>query len=177
MNHQDVPPNVSMLPDRGRVPVRTGIQGTLALDLEPLLDPPSVGTARRTPRSAPGVDVVAVDLRARRELEKWAHRYCQAAVEIAGGDRPSSQLNRWTVAEVLSDLARRAHLITLAAARGTGRSRIHIRPQVRSVHACFVNPRVAEVCAHVRYGHRGRAVAARFERRADRWVCTALEFA
>jgi hypothetical protein len=30
---------------------------------------------------------------------------------------------------------------------------------------------------HVRYGHRSRAVAARFELVRDRWQITALEFA
>jgi hypothetical protein len=40
-----------------------------------------------------------------------------------------------------------------------------------------VSSDVAEVGAHVRYYHRSRAVAARFERHRDRWVCTALEFA
>lgn len=178
--------NVSVLRARTAAPVRSDLQGTLALELEPLLDPPpavrTTGTGRRSasrgtgPAAGPGADVLPIDLRVRRELERWAHRYCQAAVEIAGGDRPSSQLSRWTTGEVMGDLSRRAHLISHAARTG-GRSRVHLRPQVRSVHACFVNPRTAEVSAHVRYGRRSRAVAARFERRADRWVCTALEFA
>jgi len=64
-----------------RVPIAT-VQGTLALDLQPHLEPPP-------PRGAPlGRDEAEVDL--------WARRFAQAAVEIVGGDRPVSQLLRWT---------------------------------------------------------------------------------
>ncbi|GAB3088876.1 hypothetical protein GCM10027215_38110 [Nocardioides zeae] len=159
-------------------PVRDAVQGTLALDLVPVLDPPPPAPARTGPAVAgPGADVVRVDLRRRRRLESWAHRYVQAAVEIAGGDRPASQLLRWTAAPVHTDLARRGHLVARANVQGGGRAREIVRPQVRSVHAGFVAEDVAEISAHVRYGQRSRAVAARFELRARRWICTALEFA
>lgn len=170
----------SVVPLAGRrptSPVREAVQGTLALDLAPVLDPPAPARPRTDPAvSGPGADVVPVDLRRRRRLESWAHRYVQAAVEIAGGDRPASQLLRWTAAPVHTDLARRGHLVARASVRGGGRCDV-VRPQVRSVHAGFVAHDVAEVSAHVRYGRRSRAVAARFELRAERWVCTALEFA
>jgi hypothetical protein len=45
------------------------------------------------------------------------------------------------------------------------------------VHTSFVSPVVVEAMARIRYGTRSRALAARFERRQDRWICTALEFA
>jgi hypothetical protein len=48
---------------------------------------------------------------------------------------------------------------------------------VVSVHASFVSPTVVEANARVRYGPRSRALALRFEKRRDRWVCTAMEFA
>jgi hypothetical protein len=48
---------------------------------------------------------------------------------------------------------------------------------VVGVRTCFVDDGIVEAGLHVRYGRRSRAVAARFERRAGRWVCTALEFA
>lgn len=171
--------DVTPLTPRRPVPVRGAVQGTLALDLEQLLDPPTPPEVDLPAGAAgPGCDVVPVDLRARRDLERWARRFCQAAVEIAGGDRPPVQLSRWTSAAVLGDLSRRAQLVGQASVRGgLGRSRETIRPQVRSVHAGFLSATCAEVSAHVRYGRRSRAVAARFERRADRWVCTALEFA
>jgi hypothetical protein len=158
-----------------RLPTPVGsIQGTLALDLEPLLDPPQ-------PAPAPagvGGDVVAIEHALRIRLQQWAHRYVQAAVEIVGGDRPASQLLRWTSRPVYDDLARRAHLVALAAGRRPGQGGIQsIRPQVVGVRTSFLAPDVAETSAHVRYGERSRAVALRFEWRADRWQCTALEFA
>jgi hypothetical protein len=45
------------------------------------------------------------------------------------------------------------------------------------VHASFLGPELVETCVRIRYGERSRAVAARFERRRGRWLCTALEFA
>ncbi|MDT9594912.1 Rv3235 family protein [Nocardioides zeae] len=177
----------ALRPRRPGVPVQPVLQGTLALDIAPLLDPPPAPVTPDPPGpTGPGADVEPVDLRHRRSLEQWAHRFCQAAVEIAGGDRPATQLGRWTSGSVLDDLARRAHLVGQASLRGGwGRTRSLVRPQVHSVHACFVSPAVAEVSAHVRYGRRSRAVAARFEMRTAtrgragevRWLCTALEFA
>jgi hypothetical protein len=35
---------------------------------------------------------------------------------------------------------------------------------------------VVEAGVHVRYGERSRALAARFERIEQRWICTALDF-
>ena len=138
-------------------------QGTLALDLQPRLEPPS---------PAPG------DLRRRREVDAWAHRFVQAAVEIVGGDRPPSQLVRHTSRDVYADLERRAQLVARAGGHVPGAARVQpVRPRVLSVRSGFPSERTAEVSVHLRYGVRSRAVAARFERRAHRWVCTALEFA
>lgn len=150
-----------VVPLRLPVPVAT-TQGTLALDLQPRLEPP----------------VATVDLRRRREVEGWAHRYVQAAVEIIGGDRPGSQLVRHSSREVYADLERRALLVARAGGHAPGVARTQpVRPRVLSVHPCFVAADVAETSVHVRYGERSRAVAARFERRAGRWLCTALDFA
>ena len=145
-----------------RVPLAP-FQGTLALDLQPHLEPPG-------PRGeALGDDRAAV--------ERWAHRFAQAAVEIVGGDRPVAQLLRWTSGEVYQDLHRRALLAARAGGRQPGAARVQpVRPQVRSVHTRFVASGVAESSIHVRYGERGRAVAARFEERRGRWLCTALDF-
>jgi Family of unknown function (DUF6459) len=155
------------------VPVAS-VQGTLALDLHPQHDPPELLPAQG--RSSG--DVVAIDHRARTRLEQWAHRYAQAAVEIVGGDRPVTQLLRWTAPGVYADLARRAQLVARAAGQRPGQGRVQaVRPQVVGVRTCFVEPEAAEVSAHVRYGHRSRAVALRFEIRDDRWQCVALEFA
>ena len=72
----------------------------------------------------------------------WAHRFTQAAVEIAGGDRPVSQLVRWTIPSVYEDLARSAQLVRRAALRDVSSARIQqVRPQVESIHTCWIDRR------------------------------------
>lgn len=167
----------SVVPLRREVPLGS-VQGTLALDLRDVhRDPPPPGPDRAGPADRVA-DVLPIDRRRRRGLEQWAWRYAQAATEIAGGDRPVSQLLRWTHPGVYDDLARRALLVARAAGSQPGRGGIQsVRPQVLGVHACFVSAEAVEVSAHVRYGRRSRALAMRFELTRDRWVCTALEFA
>jgi Family of unknown function (DUF6459) len=164
-------------------PPPTGIatvQGTLALDLGPRLDAPEprVTPYRTDAGDAPGLDVVPVDLIRRRRFEQHAARIGAALVEIVGGDRPVSQVLRWTTPDVYQDLARRAHLVAAAVGRrpGTGGTQ-SVRPQLVALHTSFVSEQCAEVSLHVRYGARSRAVAARFEVVRDRWQVTALEFA
>jgi hypothetical protein len=158
--------HAEVVPLRVPVPV-AATQGTLALALQPRTDVPA----------AP----VLHTARPQRDLEQWVARFTQAAVEIVGGDRPVSQLARWTSREVYLDLERRALLVARAGNHQPGVARVQpVRPRVHSVHTCLVG-QAAEAGVHVRYGERSRAVAARFERRpgvsANRWVCTALEFA
>ena len=122
--------------------------------------------------------MVHVDLVQRRRFEQHAARIGAAVVEIVGGDRPVSQLLRWTTPEVYQDLARRAHLVARAVGRRAGSGGIQsVRPQLVAAHTSFVSERCAEVSLHVRYGDRSRAVAARFELIRDRWQISALEFA
>lgn len=156
------------------VPLRpeplASVQGTLALDLgrgpEESYEPP------------PLAPVLQLEPRERQRLEAWAHRFTQAAVEIAGGDRPVSQLLRWAAPTVYDDLARRAQLVRSAALREPMTARIQqVRPHVESIHTCWVADEVVEVSARVRYGQRSRAVAVRFEQRSSRWQAVALEFA
>lgn len=152
------------------------VQGTLALDLDPRLDPPAPGRAP----GRPGGDVVPIALVTRRHIEQWAHRYAQAVVEIVAGDRPASQLVRWTSPRVHADLVRRAQLVARAGGHTPGQGRPPgpvVRPQVASVRSCFIDDTRVEVSIHVRHGRRSRAVAARFELVDGRWLCTALEFA
>ncbi|HSP61015.1 MAG TPA: Rv3235 family protein [Ornithinimicrobium sp.] len=147
---------------------RAEVQGTLALDLAALETPPP-------PPETPELDH---DRRARSDhqadmrLRDWTARLAQAAVETAAGQRPVSQLVRWTTPEVYADLERRAHAVS---AVGAPRSR-RTRPQVRSLHLCRPSEGALEVSVHVRHGERSRAVALRLERRSDRWVCVALQF-
>jgi len=151
------------------------IQGTLALDLGPRLDVPS---PELSGRPSVGTDVVAVDLVRRRRFEQHAARIGIAVVEIVGGDRPVSQLLRWTTREVYRDLGRRAQLVATAIGRRAGTGGIQsVRPHLVAAHTSFVTERCAEVSLHVRYGQRSRAVALRFELIHDRWQVSALEFA
>ena len=157
-----------------RVPIAS-VQGTLALDLSPRHAPPALPGSGST---GPAADVVPIDPGQRGRLEQWVHRYVQATVEIVGGDRPASQLLRWTARQVYVDLHRRAVLVGRAGGHAPGVQRVQpVRPHVVSVHTSFVSPTVAEASARVRYGARSRALALRFEKRRDRWLCTAMEFA
>jgi Family of unknown function (DUF6459) len=167
-----------------RLPVATptpvaSVQGTLALDLGPRLDVPEPALERGGSHGpGAGHDVVRVDLVRRRRFEQHAVRIGAALVEIAGGDRPVSQVLRWTTPEVYQDLARRAHLVAAAVGRRPGTGGVQsVRPHLVAAHTSFVSERCAEVSLHVRYGQRSRAVAARFELVRDRWQVTALEFA
>jgi hypothetical protein len=79
---------------------------------------------------------------------------------------------------VYADLERRAQLVARAGGHLPGQGRVQpVTPRVRSVHASFVSADVVEASVHASYGPRSRAVAARFELRRNRWICTALEFA
>jgi hypothetical protein len=153
------------------------VQGTLALEIGPRVEVPEPGLRAR-PGDSARLDVVQVDLVQRRRFEQHAARIGAAVVEIAGGDRPVSQLVRWTTPDVYQDLARRAHLVARAVGRRPGAGGLQaVRPQLIAAHTSFVSERTAEVSLHVRYGDRSRAVAARFELIRDRWQVSALEFA
>jgi len=160
-----------------RVPV-SEVQGTLALDVQPRQEPPATPAPTLADPSGDEADIVPIDRTQRRELEAWVGRFGQAAVEIVGGDRPVTQLLRWTTAEVYEELQRRALLVGRAGHHRPGQGRVQpVRPKVVSVHSFFLTPRVVETSIHVRYGERSRALAARFEAPDDRWVCTALDWA
>jgi hypothetical protein len=139
------------------VPIAT-VQGTLALDLQRLPEQPTV----------PDLRAVAGD-----EVQAWAARFAQAALEVLGGDRPVTQLLRLTDARVYAEIERRVRILGRAAPGP--RRPPELRPQVRSVHVCRPAAQAAEVSVHVRHGHRSRALAARLERREGRWLCVALQ--
>ncbi len=168
-----------VIPIRRAVPA-VSVQGSLALDLTPRLDPPDAllpagGTAAPQRRS----DVVSADPRARMALDRFAHAFLVRASEISSGDRPATQLLRQCAPVVYDDLARRARLVSAAAgttpARGRGRGAV--RPVLRTIRTSLVSARALEAAAHVRYGARSRAIAARFEDVDGRWQCVALEWA
>ncbi|RZU15746.1 hypothetical protein EV645_3284 [Kribbella rubisoli] len=103
----------------------------------------------------------------------WGGRLAQAVAEVLAGDRPISQLVRFTDDEVFMELNRRVRLLglnTTATTRGAKE-----KSAVQSVRVFMPEPFIAEVAAHVRRGDRSRAIALRMEIRRNRWVCTALE--
>lgn len=146
------------------------VQDTLALDLGP-----DAHSAPPLPPATPELDPERCS-RERGEadvrLRRWVARMAQAAVETAAGQRPASQLVRWTTPEVHRDLTRRGRAVAAVGAPLTRR----IQPQVRSIHACRPALDAVEASVHVRHGERSRAVAMRLEERDGRWICVALEF-
>ena len=153
------------------VPVGT-TQGTLALTLLPRCEPPRPSGGGRQEAT-----VVPIDRRQRGVVEEWGRRFAQAAAEIVGGDRPASQLLRWTLPDVYDDLRRRAQLVARAGGHQPGLARVQpVRPRVISVRTFFLDPDTVEAAVHIRYGERSRAIAARFEWIDQRWVCSALDF-
>ena len=139
------------------------VQGTLALDLGRQPAPPAPQPHLVAVPSSDGDDD---------EVRVWAARFAQAVVEVTGGDRPLTQLLRWTSPRVYAELGRRVRF--MAQNRPVGQRRRTIRAQVRSVHVFMPVPTAAEVSVHVRHGHRSRAIAARLERRSGHWTCTDL---
>lgn len=145
-----------------RVPVAP-VQGALALDL--------LGSAGMP--VTPELSLVTGSAVCHDEVRAWAARFAQAVVEVLGGDRPLTQLVRWTSVRVYADLGRRVQILGRSTV-GAQRLRT-VRPQVRSVHVYQPGPDTAEISVHVRHGQRSRALAARLELTRGRWTCTALQ--
>lgn len=169
----------NVIPIRRAVPVAS-VQGSLALDLTPRLDPPETEVEVIAPNHPPmrSGDLVSAEVGKRVELDRFVRRYLACAVEIACGDRPAAQLLRHCVPAVHSELARRAQLVARAAGTtpAVGRGRGAVRPVLRSAHTSLIRDDALEAAAHVRYGARSRALAARFEIIDGRWQCVALEW-
>ncbi|MFI5695927.1 Rv3235 family protein [Kribbella sp. NPDC051586] len=107
------------------------------------------------------------------EARVWGGRLAQAVSEVLAGDRPISQLVRFTDDVVFMELNRRVRLLGLNTTAGTRGAKE--KSAVQSVRVFMPKPFIAEVAAHVRRGGRSRAIALRMEIRRNRWVCTALE--
>jgi hypothetical protein len=155
---------------RPRAPMAS-VQGSLALDLTPRTAPP-----RPRLRSTRTSDLVALELAAREHVDAFVGRFLQAVVEIGAGDRPVSQVLRHAVPEVYEDLTVRARTVAAAGSpSGQVRGPNPARPVVVGVRTALIRSDAVEASAHVRYGRRSRAVAARFEVVRDRWQCVALQ--
>ncbi|GAB3029195.1 hypothetical protein GCM10011376_14830 [Nocardioides flavus (ex Wang et al. 2016)] len=157
---------------RPRAPVAS-VQGSLALDLTPRTAPP-----RPRLRSARTTDLVALEHAAREHVDAFVGRFLQAVVEIGAGDRPVTQVLRHAVPEVYDQLTERARTVSSAggATPGHVRGPNPARPVVVGVRTALIRRDAVEASAHVRYGRRSRAVAARFEVVRDRWQCVAIQF-
>lgn len=101
---------------------------------------------------------------------EWSMRFGQAVVEVMFGVRSAAQLSRFATLEVLHKLERWTG--RLAASGGGTPVR---RPRVASVHVCTPRDGVVEASACIDTGVRRRAIAFRFEGKADVWRCTAFE--
>jgi len=121
-------------------------------------------------------DVVPVPHRRRQDAEQWVWSLVQACVEIVLGERPATQVIRWTTQEVQNDLVARARILARTSVHRHGTMRAPVRPQVHRVRVSFITEAVVEFTVTVRYGARVRAIAGRLDAQADRWVCTALQF-
>ncbi|RJK95414.1 Rv3235 family protein [Vallicoccus soli] len=153
---------------------RPATQGTLALAFTLPSGAPAVPPAPRLaavpdeddegPRPTPTCELP--------DPAAWSGRYVQAALEVLAGERPVTQLVRWTSARVYADLQRRA---LAAGTAGPGARRGGPRCAVRSVHVGAPADGVAEVCAVVARAGRVHAVALRLEGLGGRWRCTALQ--
>ena len=170
------PPHADVIPLRSPqadAHAMASVQGALALDLTPRTAPP-----RPRLRSTRSLDLVAVEKAARGQVDAFIGRYLQAVVEIAAGDRPVGQVLRHTVPEVYDDLGARARTVSAVAGPAPGQVRgpNPARPVVVGVRTALIRSDAVEASAHVRYGRRSRAVAARFEIVRDRWQCVALSW-
>lgn len=105
--------------------------------------------------------------------EAWAARFLQAVVEVVSGDRPLTQLVRWTDQAVYAEIAERKQRVAVARQSVTSRAG---RAHVVTVHLGYPTNDSAEVAARVTMGGRSRAIAARLDMHRDRWLCTDIQF-
>lgn len=160
-------------PDSDKVPLAE-VQGTLAFELQPRLDPP------RADPPEDDDDLLAEPIPivpARGHLTGWIPQFAQKIAEVVGGDRPASQLVRWTTKEVVADLRYRAALTARSGAYEPGMGRQQpVRPRVYRWHLHVVTETIVEATATIKYGHGYRAMALRFEQSGESWICTVLNF-
>jgi hypothetical protein len=109
------------------------------------------------------------------DITPWVARLAQAVLEVEAAERPVMQLYRWVMPDIYRRLDRRQQLRARQLDPHTPRGR---NPEhVRSVHVCHPRPGVAEVSVVTAGADRCRALALRLERRKERWMCTALDWA
>jgi hypothetical protein len=142
-------------------------EGAMILPLPlPDLDPPLPPAAKRLHLVPPLGREEPVSLPPPRA---WAARLAQAIVEVLAGERPLSQLVRWTSENVYADLGRWATAQPDRRARRTiGQGRL------QALRTCEPERGIVEAAAVIRFSNRHRLVALRLEVIRGRWVCTRL---
>ena len=105
--------------------------------------------------------------------QDWCRRYVQVLLEVLAGQRPATQLLRWSSTDVYASLQKRAAL-SARLRRGASPAR---PPAVLSVRASSPRDGVSEASAVVVDSGRVRAIALRLEGWDGRWRVTALETA
>ncbi|MBA3619880.1 MAG: hypothetical protein H0W56_09885 [Acidothermales bacterium] len=105
---------------------------------------------------------------------RWSARLAQAMLEVLAGERPPTQLLRWTSEPVYADIDSRARRLVRPCPGTAQALAVRDRAVVRSVHVSEPADGVAEVCALVQRGARATALALRLEGVDGRWLCTAL---
>ena len=181
----DPPYDDEIGPSVRRTDAAGGVQGTLALAFVlpsgipavPDVPPAVAAPALRLVPGASAEDVAdevefgpqPTPRSALPEPRGWAGRFVQAVIEVLAGDRPATQLVRWTTMEVYDQLTGRV------PGQPGVRAAASVRALVRSVHVSEPADGVAEVSALVRRGVRCTAVALRLEGMDGRWQCTAIE--
>jgi len=105
--------------------------------------------------------------------DAWAATFIQAVVEVIACDRPVTQLVRWTSRQVYAEILGRQQNVARHRRETSVRP---VRQHVATVRLCQPGPSCAEIAARVTFGGRSRAVAARLDRRNERWLCTAIQF-
>jgi len=140
-------------------------QGVLSLDAAP------DGTGAAAGAGYPPVPAADVAVGLCPPAQDWTRQFVRAALEVAAGRRPASQLVRWTSEDVLTTLARRGAL----AGRLPRGMRAVTTTTVGSVRLCRTCPAAIEASAVVNDRGRIRAVALRLEDAGGRWRVTALE--
>lgn len=150
------------------------VQGTLAFELQPRLDPPQPDRkGQQDGRLAEPIPIVP----ARGHLKAWIPQFAQKIAEVVGGDRPASQLVRWTTKDVVADLRYRAALTARSGAYEPGLGRHQpVRPRVYRWHLHMVTETIVEATVNIKFGHGHRAMALRFEQSGENWICTVLNF-
>ena len=143
--------------------------------------PEPIGPSAPSPsRTLVTVDTVpaGVDQALGPELEEqartWAPWFAQLLIEALEGRRPLEPLGHWLDEWVLAEVSRRVRVQRRARLRAPA-PESQLPGRIVSLRTQFGQPRVLEVAAHLRRGHRSHAWAFQLRRVGDRWRCTALE--